>query len=165
MADPSAAASAPACYNAAGLPGLVADSIGAYEALALSLARDPQKLGAIRAALKSGRDQAPLFNTDLFARNFEAALATNAGGLTCDAPEAGRMARHFHSSALVNQYQMLELRKRRVTLFHRDMPVPDPRWARRKGSSGFDPKDAAILAGIPLADGPADVNVPHLLAP
>lgn len=60
--------------GAAGLPGLVADSIDAYEALALSLARDPQKLGAIRAALQSGRGQAPLFNTDLFARNFEAAL-------------------------------------------------------------------------------------------
>ena len=59
---------------AIGLPGLIADNIGVYEALALSLARDPQKLDAIRATLKSGRDQAPLFNTDLFARNFEAAL-------------------------------------------------------------------------------------------
>ena len=58
--------------SAAGLPELIADDIAAYEALALSLARDPEKLGAIRAVLQSG--QSALFDTDRFRRNFEAAL-------------------------------------------------------------------------------------------
>jgi predicted O-linked N-acetylglucosamine transferase (SPINDLY family) len=58
--------------RAAGLPELIADDMAAYEALALSLARAPEKLGAIRAALQSG--QPALFDTDLFRRNFETAL-------------------------------------------------------------------------------------------
>jgi predicted O-linked N-acetylglucosamine transferase (SPINDLY family) len=58
--------------SAAGLPELIADDMTAYEALALSLARDPEKLGAIRAALQSR--QSALFDTDRFRRNFEAAL-------------------------------------------------------------------------------------------
>lgn len=64
-----------------------------------------------------------------------------------------------HSYALVNQYQMLELKKRRgITLFHRDIPFPDPRWSRLTGDSGFDPCAAALLADIPPPDGPADVT-------
>ena len=44
-----------------------------------------------------------------------------------------------HSYALVNQYQMLELKKRRgITLFHRDRPFPDPRWS---ALSGLLPQD------------------------
>lgn len=64
-----------------------------------------------------------------------------------------------HSYALVNQHQMLELRKRRgITLFHRDRPFADPRWSRLRGSSGFDPQAAAQLADIPSPSGPADVT-------
>lgn len=60
---------------------------------------------------------------------------------------------------MVNQHQMLELRKRRaITLFHRDMPFPDPRWAERKGASGFNSEAAAILAGVPLPDSLTDVT-------
>lgn len=64
-----------------------------------------------------------------------------------------------HSYALVNQYQILELKKRRgITLFHRDMPFPDPRWSGLTDASGFDPRAAALLADVPPPDGPADVT-------
>lgn len=64
-----------------------------------------------------------------------------------------------HSYALINQYQMLELRKRSgIALFHHDRPFPDPRWSRLTGAGGFDPRAAALLADIPPPDGPADVT-------
>lgn len=64
-----------------------------------------------------------------------------------------------HSYAMVNQYQMLELRKRRgITLFHRDRPFPQSRWSGLAGDGGFDPRAAALLAGIPPPNGPADVT-------
>jgi predicted O-linked N-acetylglucosamine transferase (SPINDLY family) len=60
--------------HAAGLSQLVTDSIEAYEALALDLAHHPAKLASFKVALKHAREHAPLFNTDLFRRDFEAAL-------------------------------------------------------------------------------------------
>lgn len=65
-----------------------------------------------------------------------------------------------HSYALVHQYQLLELKKRRgIALCHRDLPFPDPRWTQCKGTSGFDPQTAALLADIPLPCGPADITL------
>lgn len=58
--------------HAAGLPELVTDDIESYQTLALSLARDPERLAALKATLKSGHIR--LFDTDLFRRNFETAL-------------------------------------------------------------------------------------------
>jgi predicted O-linked N-acetylglucosamine transferase (SPINDLY family) len=46
----------------------------AYQALALDLARDPGKIASLKATLKNARGHAPLFDTDLFRRDFEAAL-------------------------------------------------------------------------------------------
>ncbi len=60
--------------TAVGLPELVTTSFEAYEALALALARDPARLGALRARLVADRDGAPLFDTPRYARNYEAAL-------------------------------------------------------------------------------------------
>ena len=57
--------------HAAGLPQLVTESMDDYEALALSLARDAGKLAGFKVALSQNR----LFDTDLFRRNFETALA------------------------------------------------------------------------------------------
>lgn len=59
--------------NAAGLPELITENMDAYEALALGLARDAKKLAAFKAVLQGG--QSRLFDTDLFRRNFETALA------------------------------------------------------------------------------------------
>jgi protein O-GlcNAc transferase len=59
--------------NAIGLPELVADSLAAYETLALKLAREPELLAGIREKLARNRATEPLFDTRRFTRNLEAA--------------------------------------------------------------------------------------------
>lgn len=58
---------------AAGMPELVTESAKAYEALALELARDPDRRSALRALLGENRDTCPLFDTALFTRHLEGA--------------------------------------------------------------------------------------------
>jgi predicted O-linked N-acetylglucosamine transferase (SPINDLY family) len=62
--------------QAVGLPELVTDSLGAYEALALKLASDPSHLQSIRRTLAQNRLSHPLFDTDRFRRGIEAAYTT-----------------------------------------------------------------------------------------
>jgi len=57
--------------DAAGLPELIAPDGDAYEALALALARDPQRLGALRARLAAQRLQCPLFDSAAYTRDLE----------------------------------------------------------------------------------------------
>ena len=57
--------------RAAGIPELVTTSLAEYEALALALARDPQRLKALRERLVRNRNSEPLFDTARFARNLE----------------------------------------------------------------------------------------------
>lgn len=59
--------------SALGLPELITDSVAAYEALALRLARSPRALAELRARLARNRETAPLFNTMQFTRHLEAA--------------------------------------------------------------------------------------------
>ncbi len=59
--------------HAVGLPELVTRSTEEYEALALSLASNPQRLAAIRQKLAQNRATEPLFDTGLFTRHIEAA--------------------------------------------------------------------------------------------
>ena len=59
--------------RAIGLPELVTSSLEEYEALALRLARDGDLLAALRARLARNRLTHPLFDTERFARNIEAA--------------------------------------------------------------------------------------------
>jgi len=59
--------------NAIGLPELVTDSLEDYEALALKLARDRNRLAQIRARLARNRQIFPLFDTSLFCRHLESA--------------------------------------------------------------------------------------------
>jgi protein O-GlcNAc transferase len=59
--------------NAVGLSGLIVGSLEDYEALALSLARDPSRLAAIKTKLARNRDTWPLFDTERSARHIEAA--------------------------------------------------------------------------------------------
>jgi len=59
--------------RAIGLPELVTGSLEEYEALALRLARDGDLLAALRARLARNRWTHPLFDTERFARNIEAA--------------------------------------------------------------------------------------------
>ena len=60
--------------TALGMPELITQTPGAYEARALELARDPEQLQALRANLAAGRATAPLFDTTRFACDFESAI-------------------------------------------------------------------------------------------
>ena len=74
MAGPTFAGRvAASMLHAIGLDELVTDSLADYEALALSLATEPARLGAIRARLADNRMTHPLFDTDRFRRNIETA--------------------------------------------------------------------------------------------
>jgi protein O-GlcNAc transferase len=59
--------------HAVGLPELVAEDLAGYEELALRLASDPAALGEIKARLAANRATSPLFDTDRYRRNIEAA--------------------------------------------------------------------------------------------
>lgn len=59
--------------KAVGLEELITDSLNDYEALALTLARDPTRLAAIKQTLIRNRETRPLFNTERFARHIGAA--------------------------------------------------------------------------------------------
>jgi predicted O-linked N-acetylglucosamine transferase (SPINDLY family) len=60
--------------TAVGLPELITTSLAEYEALALRLARDPARLGALRQRLERNRSSHPLFDTERFTRHLEAAF-------------------------------------------------------------------------------------------
>ncbi len=58
--------------HAAGVPELVTSSLADYEALALQLARDPQRLAALKAKLIASQPTNALCDADAFCRNLEA---------------------------------------------------------------------------------------------
>jgi len=60
--------------SAVGLPELIADSLPAYEARALELARDAEALRAVWAKLQANQASLPLFDTARFTRHLEAAF-------------------------------------------------------------------------------------------
>jgi predicted O-linked N-acetylglucosamine transferase (SPINDLY family) len=59
--------------HAIGIPELATSSLADYEQLALSLARDPARLAAIRMKLMRNRDSDALFDTVRFTRDLESA--------------------------------------------------------------------------------------------
>lgn len=59
--------------KAAGLDGLITNSLGEYEALALKLAREPAYLASIKKRLANNRNSCPLFDTMRTTRQIEAA--------------------------------------------------------------------------------------------
>ncbi len=62
--------------HAIGLPELVTSSLTEYEALAVALAHNPERLAAIREKLRHNRETEPLFDTPRFTRGLEAAYTT-----------------------------------------------------------------------------------------
>ena len=62
---------AASALNAIGLPECVTGNLRDYEALALRLAQQPERLREIRARLAGNRSTAPLFDVDRFRRNIE----------------------------------------------------------------------------------------------
>jgi predicted O-linked N-acetylglucosamine transferase (SPINDLY family) len=71
-----AARVAASLVHAAGVPELAVDSEEGYRALALNLARHPEKLRPLRERIERGRDEAPLFRTAAYTRRLEAAFET-----------------------------------------------------------------------------------------
>ena len=70
-----AARMAGSLLGAVGLHELVTGSLEDYEALALQLARSPDRLAGLKRALVSNRDAHALFDTDRFRQNLEEAYA------------------------------------------------------------------------------------------
>jgi protein O-GlcNAc transferase len=68
-----AARVAASLLTALGLPELITQDLESHEAMALTLARDPVRLGELRARLAACRASAPLFDTASFCRSLEAA--------------------------------------------------------------------------------------------
>jgi protein O-GlcNAc transferase len=62
--------------RAVGLPELVASSLTEYEAIALSLARDPQAMARVTTKLAGNRSTQPLFDTARTTHNLETAYTT-----------------------------------------------------------------------------------------
>jgi predicted O-linked N-acetylglucosamine transferase (SPINDLY family) len=62
--------------GAVGLPELITASPDDYEALALTLTRDPARLAGLKARLARQRPSCPLFDTGRFTRSIEAAYTT-----------------------------------------------------------------------------------------
>ena len=59
--------------QAAGLPELVTHTVADYEQLALALARDPDRLAALKARLMERQRDSALFDVDAFTRHLETA--------------------------------------------------------------------------------------------
>ena len=59
--------------NVIGLPELITQDLDAYEALALALARNPQRLISLRQKLSTNRASYPLFDMARFAKHIESA--------------------------------------------------------------------------------------------
>jgi predicted O-linked N-acetylglucosamine transferase (SPINDLY family) len=62
--------------RAIGLPELVTHALADYEALAFELAREPERLRAIREKLQTNRLTTPLFDSRRFTRHIESAFET-----------------------------------------------------------------------------------------
>lgn len=69
-----AARVAASLLSAVELPELITNDLQAYEALAMELARDPERLAALKGKLEAQLKTAPLFDTDLSRRYIESAF-------------------------------------------------------------------------------------------
>jgi predicted O-linked N-acetylglucosamine transferase (SPINDLY family) len=70
-----------ALLTAAGLTELITYNLADYEALALALARDPERCASLRDRLGTVRDTGVLFDTPLFVRDLEKRLQSLVAGL------------------------------------------------------------------------------------
>jgi predicted O-linked N-acetylglucosamine transferase (SPINDLY family) len=75
MGEAFASRVAASLLNAIGVPELITTTQQQYEALAVELATDAQRLGHIRRKLERNRLTTPLFDTELFARHIENAYS------------------------------------------------------------------------------------------
>jgi len=80
--------------NAIGLAELVTTTQNAYEALALELASQPERLRVLRQKLADNRLSTPLFDTELFTRHIEDAYRR-----MFERDQAGLPPEHLHVAA------------------------------------------------------------------
>ena len=73
MGQSYASRMAASLLNATGMNDLVTETSKEYEALALELAINPNKLSGVRARLSMNIKKKPIFNTALYTRNLEVA--------------------------------------------------------------------------------------------
>jgi predicted O-linked N-acetylglucosamine transferase (SPINDLY family) len=71
LGDSFAGRVAASLLHAIGLPELITHTHDEYEALALELARQPERLGALRRKLAANKTTQPLFDTTDFTRHIE----------------------------------------------------------------------------------------------
>jgi predicted O-linked N-acetylglucosamine transferase (SPINDLY family) len=71
-----------------GVPELIASSFDEYEAMALALARDRERLGSLRTRIEAARTASPLFDAGRFCRHLEAAYAAMVERSRCGEPPA-----------------------------------------------------------------------------
>jgi predicted O-linked N-acetylglucosamine transferase (SPINDLY family) len=94
MGESFASRVAASLLNAIGLPELITNSQEQYEALAIELAFNPEKLGIIKQRLDKNRLTSPLFDTDLLTKHLEAAYTQ-----MYERYHAGLPPEHFHVNA------------------------------------------------------------------
>jgi predicted O-linked N-acetylglucosamine transferase (SPINDLY family) len=73
MGNSFASRVAASLLNAIGLPELITHTQEEYEALAIALANNPEKLAALKQKLASNRLTTPLFDTPQFTKDLERA--------------------------------------------------------------------------------------------
>jgi len=71
MGESFASRVAASLLNAIGLPELITNTKEQYQSLAIELARNPERLAAIKLKLSNNRLTTALFDTPLFTRNLE----------------------------------------------------------------------------------------------
>jgi predicted O-linked N-acetylglucosamine transferase (SPINDLY family) len=81
--------------NSIGLPELITQNLDAYEAKALALATNPDKLLSLRERLAANRGIYPLFDTALFTSHIEAAYRA-----MWDRQQAGLAPEHIYVQAV-----------------------------------------------------------------
>jgi protein O-GlcNAc transferase len=94
MGESFASRVAASLLNAIGLPELITNNQEQYEALAIELALNPEKLGTIKQRLDKNRLTSPLFDTDLLTKHLEAAYTQMYERYHADLPPE-----HFHVNA------------------------------------------------------------------
>jgi predicted O-linked N-acetylglucosamine transferase (SPINDLY family) len=88
MGDSFPARVAGSLLHAIGLPELVTHSLDEYEAKVVALVREPEQLQAVKARLAANRATHPLFDTERFCRDLEAAFGAMRPRATAALPAA-----------------------------------------------------------------------------
>jgi FkbM family methyltransferase len=144
--------------TAIGLPELITRSLADYEALAVRLARQPKRLARLRRRLAANRLTAPLFDSDRFARNIEAAYDR-----MWEERQFNAAARHHAAGRLaeaVNLYQDILGRQPRHAAVHCNLGNLLREQGRIADAAAAYRRAIALLPGFPEAC--SNLGVAHM---